>query len=312
MHAAVIPSKGIGDALLMMIASQTLQGKGYVVTTFHPKLCELKSWFNTHRIEPKFDDLSSFDLIVLQNDNSPQAKELIRQYQAGHLPNLSIFYPTHEMQKHKEPTPLDQIFDAKKSMAENIAIAASKLGQDSKPSKNNGLTPPESLILKRFPKRIIIHPSAGEEKKIWPLSSFIKVAQKLEKWGYEPVFALSPAEQARFSIPFETPYFGNLNDLASYLYESGGLIGNDSGTGHLASCFGLPTVIIANCAKRMRLWRPGWQLGEIVTPPRWFPNIKGYRLRETKWQSLTPSSRVLSRFKIIKKREAIAASQVDT
>ncbi|HPE84840.1 MAG: hypothetical protein KDK44_00420 [Chlamydiia bacterium] len=297
MKAAVIPASGIGDGLMMMIASHRLQMQGYAVTTYHSKLPELADWFSTHRIECNYEDLSDFDLIILQNDNSAKAKELIRLFRAGDLPNLSVFYPTFEPQKHGEPTSLDQIFDPNKPMADNIAESVGHLLHTREISKNNGLTPPENLTYKKYPKRIIIHATAGEQNKIWPLDNFIWVAKKLEKLGYQPVFALSPIERKTIQVPYETPYFENFSFLAEYLYESGGLIGNDSSIGHLASNFHLPTVVVSNCSKRMKLWKPGWLNGEVVTPPRWIPNFKGSRVRKTRWRFLTPPSRVLKKFK---------------
>ena len=299
MKAAVIPASGIGDALLMMIAAHRLQVEGYAVTVYHKKLPELQNWFNTHRIESDFQDLGEYDLIVLQNDNSPRAKELIRLFHAGNLPNLSVFYPTFEPHKHGEPTSLDQIFDSSKSMADNIAFSITRLLHVRDISKSNGLTPPENLTFRRYPKRIVIHASAGEKSKIWPLDNFLWIAKKLEKMGYHPVFALSPKERQTINVPYEMPHFETLSDLAAFLYESGGLIGNDSGTGHLASNFELPTVIVSNCPKRMKLWRPGWKNGEVVTPPLWIPNFKGSRVRETRWRWLTPPRKVLKRFKTL-------------
>ena len=71
-RAAVICAHGIGDGLLMMIASHRLQMEGYVVTTYHPHLPELQSWFDTHRLESNLDldDLGTYDLVIIQNDNT--------------------------------------------------------------------------------------------------------------------------------------------------------------------------------------------------------------------------------------------------
>ena len=293
--AAVIPA--IGDALLMMIASHRLQMAGYAVTTFHPNLVELSPWFEDHRLESTYDDLSDFDLIVIQNDNSDRVKDLKRRFEKGELPNLSVFYPTHELHKHGEPSVYDRVFDARASMADNIAIAAAGLVKSSHISKNNGLTPPPGLVFNQNPQRILIHPTAGEASKVWPFDHFIWVAQKLSYLGYEPVFTLSPDERKRVStLPFPAPRFETLHDIASYLYESGGVIGNDSMTGHLASNFHLPTVIVANCHKRMKLWRPGWLNGEVVTPPRWIPNFKGSRIRNSYWRRWVRPSSVLKSF----------------
>ena len=195
----------------MMIASHRLQMAGHAVTTFHPKLVELEPWFEDHRLEAQFDDLSDYDLIVVQNDNSDRVKELKRRFEKGELPNLSVFYPTYELHKHGELSAHDQVFDPRVPMADNIAKAVANLVKSSHVSKNNGLTPPPGLVFNQYPQRILIHPTAGEESKVWPLEHFIWVAQKLGHIGYEPVFALAPHERSGVSrLPFPRAPVRNL------------------------------------------------------------------------------------------------------
>lgn len=295
-RVAVIPAQGMGDALLMMIAAHRLQTEGHSVTVFHPKLPELAAWFPTHHFEQHITDLSDFDLIIAQNDNSPRIREWIQQHRQGDLPNLSIFYPSYEKHKHESLSPLDQVFDAHLPMADNIAIAIARALNLPNPSKENGLTPLEGLVRAKYPQRIILHASAGEKSKVWPLSHFILVADRIKKMGYHPVFVLSPKEKEAFgTLPYPAPLFQHFGEAAAYLYESGGVIGNDSSIGHLASNIGLPTLIIADCAKRMKLWRPGWKNGEVVTPPLWIPNFKGSRIRKTYWRMFTPPTKVIRR-----------------
>ncbi len=69
---------------------------------------------------------------------------------------------------------------------------------------------------------------------------FLKVAAWLSREGYDPVFTVAPYEQSEWSGPL----FPQLEDLASFLYESGAFLGNDSGTGHLASLLKIPHLII--------------------------------------------------------------------
>jgi len=113
--AAVIPAKGIGDALLMMIASHQLFKAGYQVTTFHPKLRELQLWFKDHIFESepppeKLDStFSSFDLIIAENDNSLKIKTLINLAQLDKIKNLSIFYPTYSANKHFSLSERDEV-----------------------------------------------------------------------------------------------------------------------------------------------------------------------------------------------------------
>ncbi len=293
-RAAVICSQGLGDGLIMMIAAHRLQMEGYVVTTYHKHLPELQSWFDTHRLEKELDinDLKAFDLIIIQNDNTERARRIIEASAQCENAITSIFYPTYKQGKHRGLSSWDQVFDSKTSMADNVAKAIANVLNLSQVSKNNGLSAPDGYTFRKHPNRILIHPSAGEKNRVWPLANFLQIAKWLAKKGFEPVFVVSEAERSEYSsietAGFELPHLTTLADLAALIYESGGCIGNDSGPCHLASNMHLPTVVISNCCKRMRLWRPGWRNGEVLTPPRWIPNFKGSRVRENHWRWFSP------------------------
>lgn len=282
--AAVVPAKGIGDALLMMIASEHLRKSGYEVTTFHPLLDQMASWFPGHRFGKQApDDFSSFSLVLFENDNSPGIQKL----EQG-----SIFYPTYKHCKHGDLMPLDQVFHSDIPMADNIAQAIANLLHLPGVSKDNGLCPPSELVFRRHEKRVMIHPYSSQKEKNWPLEKFYKVAGALQKKGFEPVFAMSPEERLQWKGDFPAPDFPTLDALASYLYESGFLVGNDSLLGHLASNMHLPTLIIADDAKRMRLWRPAWRQGAVVTPSRLIPR----RSRKKHWKLWISQNKVIKAF----------------
>ncbi len=293
--AAILPNRGIGDALLMMIAAHRLLQEGYQVTTHHPALLELQEWFPGHTFSsaPCPDEAS--DLIIVQNDNSPKIHSLKTQF----VEKLAVFYPTYQKHRHPPLTPLDQVFQETKPMAENIAYAIARLLKSNHMSKNNGLVVPAGLTFQAHPKRIIIHPTSSEEAKNWCKNSYLRLARRLRRKGFYPVFALSPTERGFWMLDpeegIETPLFPTLSSLAKMLYESRCLIGNDSLLGHLASNLHIPTFVIANSLKRMQLWRPGWLLGEVITPPKWIPNPKFFRLREKYWKTFITVNRVETR-----------------
>ena len=295
--AAVIPAKGIGDALLMMIASHHLLKAGYTVATFHPQLNQLKKWFPGHSFLSSLpENYSHFDLVLFQNDNSPRIQKLI---------NGSVFYPTYSAQKHGPLFALDQVFNADLPMADNIASAVANLLHLAGTSKDNGLLPPTELVLRKYDKRIVLHPSSTQEEKNWPKLKFLALAALLQKEGYDPVFAVSPEERKEWQDVLDSglslPFFPNLEALAAFIYESGYLIGNDSLLGHLASNMHLPTLIIANDEKRMRLWRPAWRQGAVITPSKWLPNFKPFRLRKAYWKQWISVQKVFQTFKQLTK-----------
>jgi heptosyltransferase III len=300
MKAAVIPSKGIGDALLMMIASHQLLKEGFSVTTFHPSLNELKEWFPRHRFAPfSFEALHSCDLIIVENDNSSRIQQLRDRFPT----QLGIFYPTYFPRRHPVLTPLDRAFDPKKTMVENIAVSIASLLKIT-PSGDNGLIVPSLLAHRIHAKRVILHPSSSVEDKNWPKKRFLLLANKLKKKGFHPVFALSPKEKVNWQADQEEiPDLLSLDSLARLIYESGFVIGNDSLIGHLASNLNIPTLIIANDPHRMNLWRPGWKHGEVMTPASWIPNLKFFRLRQQYWKQFISTRQVLLTFERLVARQ---------
>ena len=87
----VITSKGLGDGLMMMIASERLRKHGYQVTTMNDHLHGLSNWFPGHEFIKELNPLeessffSSFDLVILQNDNTEKSKGIIKLHQRGKM-----------------------------------------------------------------------------------------------------------------------------------------------------------------------------------------------------------------------------------
>lgn len=310
---AVLPSKGIGDALMMMVASHRLHCLGFSVTTFSGHLLQLCDWFEGHdfAVRPSIEELETalapFDYIVFQHENTPFAKALITLHQEKKIKTLSILYAIYEPHKHPPLTPLDRVFNEKKPMVDNIARAIASLLGLSDISKNNGLLPPESLLHRRYKNRVLLHPTSSDPKRNWPAEKFLKIARCLHEEGFYPVFTVSPEEfphwNALLQGEFELPQFSSLADLACYAYEVGYLIGNDSGVGHLCSNLQIPTLILSNRKRHMSLWRPAWYRGEITTPPTWVPNFKKYRWREHYWHFFIHPARVMKKFKVLISKE---------
>lgn len=257
MKIAVVCSIGLGDCLIMHIASHHLSQAGYDVTTFSDHLEGFGSWLKGYSFakQPKIEEveeaLSAFDAVILQHDNSEKAKKI----RAFH-PNVYGFFGSHLISKHGPLTTLDYVCDPSKCMVENVVLAMQKWFQRGSPE--NGFCPPPHLIHKKNPKKIIIHSGSSDLNRNWPLKHFQKIARNLEKEGYAPFFITKN----------EKPVFSSLEELASEIYESGAFLGNDSGPGHLASCLQIPSLIIGKDYKHLQLWMPGWLPPVVVTPPK--------------------------------------------
>lgn len=309
MKAAVICSQGIGDGLLMMVASHRLFSKGYEVITYQDTLDQMSEWFPKHQFKKRSSlhdlekELVRYNLIILQNDNSLFSHKVIDLYKKGKLHNISVFYANYEKEKHASLTSWDRVFDRSYSMVDNIAKAIASVLQCTQVSKNNGLIIPSGLQHTRYAKRILIHPTSTTPLRTWDADKFIEVAHRLVEKGYEVAFCVSPKEHPNWAPlvrdNFLLPIFPTLSELAAYVYESAFLIGNESGTGHLASNLHIPTLIIASCRKQMSLWRPGWFAGKVITPYRFIPNFKYSRMREKKWQVFISPKRVIRTFQFM-------------
>ncbi len=297
MRIAVIPAAGIGDVLIMLIASHHLRKQGHQVATFHQKLPDFGRWLETGEYLVPSDDfpnlLLSFDAVLLQHDNTERARQ-IAALRKRSLP-IFIFYPTYRASKHG---PLldsyDYAFDGKKTMVENCRSGVEALFGGNA-IIYNGLRPLPELTHRKHQRRVLIHPTSTNEKKNWPREKFLQLAKRLQKLDFQPRFILSPTEKCDWP-EVESPIFPTLEHLASTIYEADYLIGNDSGPGHLASYLSIPHLIISHDEQQMRQWRPGWHRGEIIYPPRWLPNFKGIRLRENKWKQFVSINSVLNRF----------------
>ncbi len=280
---AVVCSPGIGDGLIMHIASHSLAQAGFQVTTFNDHLSGFGKWLKGYSLakqpsqEAIEETFQHFDAIILQHDNTPKSKKIKTL-----KPKIFGFYGSHLVSKHGELTAHDYVCDPTKSMVLNLSLAMTKwFGL---PSTENGLLPPSGLIHKKHPRRIAIHPGSSASTKNWPLEKFLQVSTFLKKQSYEPVF-LSQEER---------PIFPSLEELASFLYESGAFLGNDSGPGHLASYLNIPSLIIGSSSKHLQLWRPGWFPPIIATPPRIASYFKWTRPH---WKSFITTKKVIKQLK---------------
>jgi hypothetical protein len=261
---------------MMMVAAETLRRAGYAVTMVHPQLAELSSWFPSHHIT-KGCRFTPEDWIIAQNDNSETIRLLKRDYRS----QLTIFYPHYDSTLCGEISSRDRIFNTEKTMAENIALSMASL-LSRYPCKENGIVPPSHLVEKGYRTRVVIHHTAPDKKSQWFREKYDEVAAGLQKRGFDPVFV---------------PEYLTLPELAELVYESGFVIGNNSLTSHLASNLHIPTLVIADKPEHMKLWRPGWYPGLVVTLADWIPNwgfLDNFFTRN--WQYFISSEKVLKTF----------------
>ncbi|MCK4608064.1 MAG: hypothetical protein KAT71_01170 [Gammaproteobacteria bacterium] len=317
---ALIPAPKLGDGILFLIIANNLQRNGYKVTYYNDFIADLQDWLPNITVNPfpKADidsEFAQFDLTIAHSNSTiidlaapDQYKELARQYvfitTARKINPALVFVPAS--QKEQGLLALAQAsgscianFGANVPLAERIAnFCQQKLGLRDVVN-SCGFTPPTSLSQRKYSRRIIIHPTSGKEHKNWLAARFIKLATRLKNESWEPVFCVAPAERplwlAQVKGAFAVPLFTTISELAAFAYESGFMIGNASGIGHLASALGVPTLTIMNSADHF-YWRPGWGRTATVTPPFKLP-----KLHHNYWRYIVSVSRVIKAFKQLAK-----------
>jgi len=281
-NIAIAPPSGIGDALMFMTLAFQFHKNGNNVTLFNSALTSLQSWFPHVKILPTPDQdkilntLTNFDFTIVGDHSFAEPFE-------KKLPNCTVL-------KKK-------LFNRNKTIAENLIDCGKKLFKLQILNANNGITPPDnSLTHRKYQTRVIIHTMSADPLKNWPAKKFITLAKKLKQAGYYPVFITSPNERAEWEIhlqgQFELPLFPSLDKLARFIFESGWMIGNDSGIGHLASNLGIPTLSLFRVKSKSQLWRPSWSYGMVVTP--WL-RIPGPHFRNL-WKTFLTVNQVFNAF----------------
>lgn len=309
-RVALLPAKGLGDALVVMIAAYNLQQNGCEVTFFSDYVYQLRDWFPLVKVKPfpapeKLElALAEFDKVFMDVGKIAHS-ENVKPYLT---PKYFLFSTSERLEKFPnddvlaERTVLIGNLGGFTPLVDKMVVFCRDILELKQAVKENGITPLAGLQYRKHKKRIMIHPTGTNASRRWPPEKFIELASVLKSQGWDPVFSLSPAElpewQPIINNEFLLPKFPSVSDLAGFLYESGYFIGNDSGPGHLASCLMIPTLSIWKKVKQLR-WQPGWGLSELALPLKIPFFIKSRRY----WHRLLSVKRVLKAFKWLSKQK---------
>ena len=236
----IVPANGLGDGFMALVLAKNLHRLGHQVTMFSSPLIPLSGWISCAKLLPFPENVDE----ALVGYDHVMVAEHSRAIGRGEL--LTI-----HNRKRTVAANFEAYLQAKWGPTEPLSVA--------------DLSIPSVLKHRSHRERVIIHPTSGVESKNWQATRFLKLAQRLKSDGWDPYFMMSPLEAAewdwleRYGIPLIA--LPDLADAASFLYESGFFIGNDSGLGHTASLFGVPTLSLFAREKHARVWRPGWGPG---------------------------------------------------
>ena len=309
MKSAVFCHNGLGDGINCLVLSNNLHLNGWKVDTYQNVIGSLQNWFPHLPVYPypTLEDLpeilSSYDwFFVVQNDSDPFVLALIAEGKRRFPDRLKVLYLYPSPHIVNEKYYQDCLTNPKVSVAENMRIVCEKVLHLPKIIKSNGFCSPSlDLISRKYRQRVIIHPTSARPTRNWEKEKFVKLALHLKKGGYEPVFIPGKENLEEWqdvkALGLEVAVFPSLNDLATFIYESGFLIGNDSGLGHLASALGVPTLTLCRRRALADLWAPSFSPRVVITPSSLIPNIRGLRLRDVYWKKFISVGKVLRGFR---------------
>lgn len=307
---ALVSFNSLGDSLIYYMLAENLRQHGYEMTLYGDIAYQLREWMPQILIKP-YPDFNALDRELSQYHHAiispPQAfrqrlNEELLEHVRNHWQLLCQKAPPawaseqlkHERQRVLPGKIFSQLaplldcgpsirFKKFKDGSSLVDVVVAFMRERMKLTHAQGnvhLTPPPHLVYQRYPRRIIISPdSAWSDKKDWTPASFIKTARLLQQRGYQPVFTVAPVSHQKWDVilkgEFEHAKFSDIHQLASFVYESGAFIGNDSGGGHLASMLRVPVVTIYRKRNRHFCWRPAWGKGKVVIPRFVLPWFKG-------------------------------------
>lgn len=290
---AVFSCLGLGDGLIALVLSNNLRLNGWKVTTFHPFLSGLQNWFPQLPIRPFPSEIEPFDRYFIIYEKTPWMQKVLAQCP----PEKTTILNPIATKNRDYPYWENGRFDGTRPFVENLYNFSHDVLKFAVATRSNGIVVPDHVQPRRFPQRIIFHPSSSRPGKNWSQEKFLRLADALKQKGFQPSFLLLPEEREGWDLgKLDAPLFPHLTEMAGYVAESGAMIGNDSGIGHLASCLGLATLTVCRSQQSAKFWRPAWARGEIITPSAWIPNIKGLRLRDKHWKKWISVRRALNQF----------------
>lgn len=292
MRAGVFCHNGLGDGVNCLVLSHNLHLNGWSVETFQNTIGSMQNWFPHLPVQPypSIDALPAildrFDrFFVVHNDSSDFVKALISEGKRRFPERIKVIYLYPSKNIVNDRYYADCLTDPGMSVAGNMRRLCETVLHLPNTVHSNGFAPPEGLVFRKHSKRVIIHPTSGKPSRSWSREGFLQVAHHLKMQGFDPVFV--PGATADWAdIGFEVATFSNLDLLARFIYESGYLVGNDSGLGHLASAIGIPTLTFCRGKKWSKMWAPSFGNGITLYPNSMIPNISGFRFRDRYWKEL--------------------------
>ena len=157
----------------------------------------------------------------------------------------------------KRSAPMEKTIHA---VARYRSLAARAWGQNPGPVLAHAPVYPWPLVRASHPRCIVLSHGTTRADNAWPMAQWLVLAQRLVAEGWTVALPQANDSEAQWAAQLQSgigdaclvwPRMG-LADVRQRMAESGGVIGVDSGLGHLAVALDLPVVIIFSQARVAR------------------------------------------------------------
>ncbi len=278
----------------------------------------IENWFSQDaaRLASLFSDSIDPDVKNLLNTYA----EIILFSFSKHLAqsiNHIRHHPVHRIPPRPQPT--DNIHVALHLLNNLVSCGLIAAENSLNPFEQPSFYGPKEVLYNSLHSRqVLLHPGAGSQKKMWPLTNFVQLEKLLKSDRYRPEYIMGPADRflsdalrtpdARQSV-VHAPV--NIPALAALIRTAGGYIGNDSGVSHLVAYLGLPTVAVFGpsdpemwrpIGPRVQIVRSRFHHGPEVEPHRKNPNSQDC------FAEITPAIVLDAFYKIVSQEKRMAGS----
>jgi hypothetical protein len=321
---ALVSFDSLGDSLIYLMMTDNLQRNGFDVTHYSDIAYQMREWlpqldlrpYPCPTIEGMEAELDDYDLAIVSPpsffracmDETTTARLRERWLLiCQKSPETWRFDHTERLRRKLAPERFRRLaglcggsgsirfkpFEVESVVEMTLSYMREKLCLETV-TKTPAIKPPVGFLHRRCRRRIVVSPdSGGSEKKNWRPGSFLALCGQLKARGFHPVIVVAPKHHAVWAgmkgNEFHTPCFDTIGALCGYLYESGCVVANDSGNGHLASFLGIPVVTIYRKRNPRFHWRPDWGPCIVVCPSFAFPGS-----RVSLWKYLVSPARVVA------------------
>lgn len=146
--------------------------------------------------------------------------------------------------------------------AEHLASAMFALGVPIRDVPRAEMYADASPIQGRY---AVLHPFASEPAKQWPANKFCELARYFLLWNIQPVVLAGPGDDASAFARYRI-FAGGLEDAKAVVAGAALFTGNDSGPAHMASAFGVPSVVLFGNSNPA-IWGPWQNDSEPIVAP---------------------------------------------